>query len=57
MSTHISIVQIMLLTKHRYLSLLLVILLFSLIPLANSCNIWKASECPQPPTADDEDIV
>ncbi len=28
-----------------------------LINLINACNIWKASDCPQPPTADDEEIV
>jgi len=50
MSLQISIVQIMLLTK----SILLVVFLISFV---NSCNIWKASECPQPPTADDEEIV
>jgi hypothetical protein len=50
MSLQISIVQIMLLTR----SILVVVFLIS---LANSCNIWKASECPQPPTADDEEIV
>ena len=54
MSLHISIVQIMLLTKHL---LLLFSIFFFLISLTNSCNIWKASECPQPPTADDEEIV
>lgn len=47
----------MLLTKHHYLSILLTLLYLSLIQLTYSCNIWKASECPQPPTADDEDIV
>jgi hypothetical protein len=41
----------MLFTKHHYL------LYFFLITLTNSCNIWKASDCPQPPTADDEEIV
>lgn len=25
--------------------------------LVNCCNIWKASDCPTPPTADDEEIV
>jgi hypothetical protein len=48
---HISIVQIMLFTKHHYL------LYFFLITSTNACNIWKASDCPQPPTADDEEIV
>jgi hypothetical protein len=43
-------VQIMLLTKS-------ILVVFFLISLTNSCNIWKASECPQPPTADDEEIV
>jgi hypothetical protein len=50
-SLDISIVQIMLFTKHHYL------LYMFLITLTNSCNIWKASDCPQPPTADDEEIV
>lgn len=27
------------------------------LSITNCCNIWKASECPQPPTADDEEIV
>ncbi|CAF0861772.1 unnamed protein product [Rotaria sp. Silwood1] len=46
----------MLFTKHHYLLLLLYIFLFFLITLTNTCNIWKASDCPQPPTADDEEI-
>ena len=33
---------------------LAVVLMFG---LANACNIWKASDCPKPPTADDEEIV
>ena len=55
MSLHISIVHIMLLTKHRLLFLLIIFVY--LISLTNTCNIWKASECPKPPTADDEEIV
>jgi hypothetical protein len=50
-SSYNTIVQIMLFTKHHYLLCIL------LLNLANACNIWKASDCPQPPTADDEEIV
>jgi hypothetical protein len=50
-SSYITIVQIMFFTKHHYLLCIL------LINLSNACNIWKASDCPQPPTADDEEIV
>jgi hypothetical protein len=57
MSLHISIVQIMLFTRHHYLFILLYIFFFFFLTLTNSCNIWKASDCPQPPTADDEEIV
>ena len=45
------IVKRMFFTKHHYLLGIL------LINLTNACNIWKASDCPQPPTADDEEIV
>jgi hypothetical protein len=41
----------MLFTKHHFL------LGIFFISLASACNIWKASDCPQPPTADDEEIV
>jgi hypothetical protein len=57
MSLHISIVRIMLFTKTHHLFILLYLWLFFLISLTNACNIWKASDCPQPPTADDEEIV
>jgi len=30
---------------------------FYLFILTNACNIWKASDCPKPPSADDEEIV
>lgn len=49
---HFSIVQIMFVTKHH-----LYLLYTILINLTNACNIWKASDCPQPPSADDEEIV
>lgn len=40
----------MFVTKHYYF------LWLCLFNLTNACNIWKASDCPQPPTADDEEI-
>ncbi|CAF0901827.1 unnamed protein product [Adineta steineri] len=47
----------MLFTKHHYLFILLYIYFFCLLTFVNSCNIWKASDCPQPPTAADEEIM
>jgi hypothetical protein len=47
----------MFLTRHHYRVLLVVFLAFILITIIDGCNIWKASDCPQPPTADDEEIV
>lgn len=44
-------IQIML---HSKSILVFVCLLLSSI---DACNIWKASDCPAPPTADDEEIV
>jgi hypothetical protein len=41
-------------TIARCLRWLIVLLLIDRI---DNCQIWKASDCPSPPTADDEEIV
>ena len=54
---YISMVQTMFLTRHHYRFVRSAFLLSFLLTTIDSCNIWKASDCPQPPTADDEEIV
>ena len=54
---YISIDKIMLVVKHHQLFILLYVFFVCLFTSIEACNIWKASDCPQPPTADDEEIV
>lgn len=51
-----ALVQTMFLTKQPF-SYFLFFFFFFIISAIDGCNIWKASDCPQPPTADDEEIV
>ena len=50
-TSHVIMVHIML-----YINSILVFVCF-LSSSIDACNIWKASDCPAPPTADDEEIV